>query len=721
MTDGRSSARELLPSAAEASRCPDALWDVAFDPRSQDAVEVLYAVVLCEENAAQADGLTGLIAIARLLREDLLQHVHNADSQLVAVDLHTLILATSLGPAVLAVWQHEASVAYDWLLWSLTETWELDGEHTLHAEWVDAATESVLPGAVTDLVVPWLTALYRYDWRYAGLPDAALLFLSTAGQLAAQPTDASLELAGALLSWAGAGRLPADDPASRSVAAVLDRVRALADTPGVSKALAQPALRLLAVCSGSVTGEDIASRSQELLERFGADLTPTERLEVLGNVLPGGGHGVAARLDEFVDLAKRQSLTCASLSPGQAGPGRARGAMHTLIEAPLVALLRAGEVAAAVRLLSAWRGIPDDEGLTAVPLVGLHDRDEGLSWTCEGRPPLTPPTGVTHNEYVLAANAFLGTTATKRLGPPLPLNVPDRGRGVPDRTKGATFETVATRFLGLAGAESARQAAVNAGQSPSTIIVIPTQQAPVQPLMLRRLGWTLPLSMSLRQPKPDRAIHTAVVWIGESFFAQRESDAVVGALRAGAVDVTVRDSETMSRELFLDDYRSDQFDLFWVGSHGMFDPMAPSAGYLMLKDDERVSGVDLELDHLGADGRRLLVLNACDSGATALIGGIGELGLASSAVGPAQAVVGHQWPVMSSTVAPVFAAVLASAIVGTAGFFQAYASAVTVLSSGPDCILGALGTSAEGLAQVVEDNPSDFEDLAGWSSAAFYE
>jgi hypothetical protein len=324
-------------------------------------------------------------------------------------------------------------------------------------------------------------------------------------------------------------------------------------------------------------------------------------------------------------------------------------------------------------------------------------------------------------DYLIAANAFLGTTLTSRTGDPLTLSVPDRGRGFPDAREGEGFSDVATRFIKLADAQEQRDAGTAAGSGPERMILVPTQPAPVQSLMLRDLGWTLPLATSFRRPLPDRSLRRAVVWVGGALLADREREVVADILGSAGVDLTIRNEQNMKRDQFLTDYARGDWDLFWVGAHGMFDALEPDETHLLLAEGERIGPDDLMVKNEYAQGRRLLVLNACDTGTTAILGGLGEHGLATVAASPVQAVICHLWPIQSVTTAPVFAGLLTSALVDGGSFFAAYSSVVSHLSGGPDAIGAVLSGRADSLIRTVVDHEEDFSNLMGWASAAFYE
>jgi hypothetical protein len=707
--------KDLLPTAAAIASGPSHLWDLTIDPRSQDGVEALYRVIVIEEDLARHLDPDGLVRVARALREDLLGLAADPTSTLCEPDVRILLLATTLGPAMAGVLSHRIEMAYEWLLWSVTDWWAIDGDVVMYPGWIHAAAASSLPELLDDVVVPWLTALYIYESQVAGLSVLSNTLLPLSQALAAQfTTEERRDLACALLSWASTVPDLADTAGFRAIA---DRFRALADADATPAPVRKLALRALGSCSASVTGDDPRRRSLELLNQFGHELHVTERLQALGTALARDGKQVLARIEEFLELIRAQQAEVESLAaPG--GSAWVRGGMFSLISPPLLALLHQGEVASAVRLLGSWHGIDANAPLATNLLVGVLDRDDGLSWACEHVPLRATPTMVELPVFQAAANTFLGTTVTTRSGSATPLTIPERGRGVPDSESAADFQTVAAEFSSMPDAQSVYDAA--AVSPPTGMLVLPTLQSPVQSLMLHVLGWTLPMSMSLQTPRPDAPVRRAVLWIGGTLLAARELDVVARILTEAGVQVVVRDEAEMTREQFLLDYHDPGFELFWVGLHGIRDALDPEAAHLLLPSERKILFSDLTFEHTLSAARRLLVLNACDSGTTATLGGLGEMGLAASAAGPGQAVVCHLWPIGSVTVAPVFAALLAQCL-GTSSYFKAYAETVSILAAGPLRILQALPESAADLRHAVDDHPEDFQTITGWGSAAFFE
>ena len=219
--------------------------------------------------------------------------------------------------------------------------------------------------------------------------------------------------------------------------------------------------------------------------------------------------------------------------------------------------------------------------------------------------------------------------------------------------------------------------------------------------MLREHGWTLPLSLTLTVPLPDRPIRRALFIVGGNSYAAPQELAEVRSVleRIEDLHLIVLEGEALTAASFTKAYQSADFDLLWIASHGQFEHLHPEASFLYLNETEKVHFDDLRPGDIG-QRRRLLVLNACDGATTASTGSIGEIGLAASAAHASQAVISHLWPIPSITVARVFAVRLAAALAQNMSFFDAYTATVSSLANRHEELRSLLQDTAPKVLQV---------------------
>jgi CHAT domain len=161
----------------------------------------------------------------------------------------------------------------------------------------------------------------------------------------------------------------------------------------------------------------------------------------------------------------------------------------------------------------------------------------------------------------------------------------------------------------------------------------------------------------------------------------------------------------------------------WVSCHGEHGAFEPERSMLTLSGQHVLTLEQmLELRTPRAEGRRLLVLNACDSGTAAQFGGIWEFGIGAVLAGPTQAVVGHQWSI-GFVEAAGFGAVLAAALATGATYLEAVDAAAVALERGIGGIFDRLASEpidGELLARL-EIARERSGDLLDWGSPTFLE
>lgn len=200
----------------------------------------------------------------------------------------------------------------------------------------------------------------------------------------------------------------------------------------------------------------------------------------------------------------------------------------------------------------------------------------------------------------------------------------------------------------------------------------------------------MPLTVSLRNPKPDRSIGRALLWAEGSLYSEIERAEVSSILVRAGIVVDIPKRHTALE--FERRYNSDEYDLIWMGCHGLFEPSAPHLSKLQVGVDE---WIDTGLLHKTPESatRRLLVLNACEGGATFIGGGLMDSGLAASAASPSQAVIAHLWPIRAWPDSVGFAVVLSSLLANEPDdclpgfrrtFFEAFEQCLRILSEGPE-------------------------------------
>lgn len=260
---------------------------------------------------------------------------------------------------------------------------------------------------------------------------------------------------------------------------------------------------------------------------------------------------------------------------------------------------------------------------------------------------------------------------------------------------------------------------------PSAFIPISVARIPLQPLMVKHLGWTSPISLSLRAPFPQSPLRSVIIWKTDLAYADEETEAIERAFLGAGASVRVYQGTERTAPVFRQIYEEEDFDVLWVSGHAELDHFRPALAYLDLGNDQQFSIADaIALTRPVRDTKRLIVLNVCDGGAAAIHAGPDEVGLSVALAGPDQAVCAHQWPV-GTVSAAAFGALFAYEIGRGRCYRDAYVDTITVMLGGIEDIRRKLDAALPGIELINRleriTSVRDRWTILDWGSAALYE
>lgn len=131
--------------------------------------------------------------------------------------------------------------------------------------------------------------------------------------------------------------------------------------------------------------------------------------------------------------------------------------------------------------------------------------------------------------------------------------------------------------------------------------------------------------------------------------SELEKGAVLHILKSKEnIDLEIYSNDECSRELFIEKYRDSDFDLIYLMCHGNFNFDNPSASELFISKDDTIQLNELIENMPKRDAKRLLVLNACQTGSSSIrYTGMNFIGFGPSLTNQYQSIIGHLWPVLS--------------------------------------------------------------------------
>ncbi|MFG3042191.1 CHAT domain-containing protein [Streptomyces sp. NPDC048330] len=386
-----------------------------------------------------------------------------------------------------------------------------------------------------------------------------------------------------------------------------------------------------------------------------------------------------------------------------------RGQIFASFQPAVFDLMRTGEHGKLWRWLAIWQTATDEEARSA-PCVAIATAGDG-AWLRPGAPLSTTPTDKLA-KFTKASNEALGLALVSPGHPDAHLVNPATGRK--DYAHAEEFEAALREYVDIEDLASLARAS----GAESVLSMLPSH-APIQALLARSGGPVLPLSISAQAPLADRAVRRVRVWCGDLESADTEYQIIRTIFENAGLQASSVDATKATREEFLMEYESDSYDVIWVASHGVRPPYRPNDAAVFLCDGEKVTVLDLlEASPPATGQRRLLVLNACDTAASSSQHAFAELGIGRGIVGPAQAVIGHLWPV-DTYAALVFGALLAGGLADGSPYATAFADALTLLQK-PWTEIGT-ELQGRGVGSLIAHALQEFQSptILDWGSAAF--
>lgn len=222
----------------------------------------------------------------------------------------------------------------------------------------------------------------------------------------------------------------------------------------------------------------------------------------------------------------------------------------------------------------------------------------------------------------------------------------------------------------------------------------------------------------------DSKIKKALIWCDPEFNlydAHLEKEAIEFILTSHGIECDVFTCDQCTKEEFVKRYSSNEYDLIWLMCHGNFDFNIPSNSSLNVGKDEFVNLNQL-IDIIPVRNRkRMLVLNACQSGCSAIrYNAMGFVGLGSGLTNKSQSVVGHLWPV-DSFAAGVWGALFSTQLASGNSWDLSLNKTIRTMSNGTEEIKKNMQHfSGLGIADSLNYRDIQWSNMGYWSSPVIF-
>jgi hypothetical protein len=691
-------------------------------PTSTSLCAAVDAIGAAQSASCEDNDLEKFQHVSKLILADIVRARESGTSLAAEWSLDFLAFMTATVVADATLRASDGGRAFEWWVRSLADEYEEGAGRRLGQ--IRLVLWRVLPRELrefsAEITAIWIAGFYWHSWTFGEYIDVAGEMFTAAAEIDdAIAAGLVSDLIGARsiifrAQWALEYRRP-------DVAHLVERLEHMLENQDVDRDAKADIVMFFALTDWPLTAVPQDQRAVAALHEYSDLYTPDQRLALMISTCWGRIGDLLDQLDALCAVAREASRYRASHQRRPTGELFARSVQYARIGPAVRVLAEGGHSDDALRLVAAWHGLAEDDGVLHGAVIGLTAVAVNTRW-CHGgeiQPAPQPDEDVNGygnlDEVTSAIGAFLGMMVTNSSNPNFQVACPRR-RGIPDLDLGAAFDATASAHLRFDALGRVLQNVPNA----TGLVVIPGAPLPVQSLMLRETGTLLPLGVSLQQPKDCRPIQRAAVIGGETSTSQWECSTVTELLRSAGIQVTYVEGAT--RDQFGELYADADLDLLWITGHGDHNAFRPDQSMLLFKDGE-VADMDWLAGLNPPEGeRRLLVLNVCSGGQSAMHGSPYGFGIAPALAGRSQTVISHLWPI-NPAVAAAFGATLASELACHADHLQAFTAAVQALARGRDQLIGllsALPGDGPRLAEHLSLSSHELDNIVHWGSPTFH-
>jgi CHAT domain-containing protein len=203
-----------------------------------------------------------------------------------------------------------------------------------------------------------------------------------------------------------------------------------------------------------------------------------------------------------------------------------------------------------------------------------------------------------------------------------------------------------------------------------------------------------------------------------------QKEALEYILKANNIDYEVFTGNECSKKIFMEKYIDKSFDLIWLMCHGSFNFNNPYETSLKISSNDEINILELERLTPERTGRRLLVLNACQSGCSSIrYDSMGFSGLGPSLTSPYQSVIGHLW-LAESFAASIIGTVLMGNLITSTEYGNALNKTLQLVTKDKAELLDTLKQLINNDSQIIHslsERNIDLRKLLYWGSLVLFD
>lgn len=604
--------------------------------------------------------------------------------------------------------------SHDWLEFSLCDTLEA-GQRQVEpdrlVDFFESNERFIVLNRTNDLLF-WMGELFYYSGKKGGLKELAEIVFKEYWKLATRYSkkfpfyDESVKVKALChaLTWA----INNKKEEQKELALALVDVYENAETPESRKL----AVIQLSGKGFELTDKSAAEWAQIGLEVYRDQLYAHEQLQLLNNYC----------LDDVKKISKHLPEIRKAIKDYMQHIGGERlilkyekARIFSVLFGLILKCLENGLVDIATVLISDFKEVDDASRLDAGQLFVIVNHSPSVAYASNQGFAKGDKTSVKgYCELVSQSNLFLGTTVTMNDVPEFVLVKPKQ-MGIPDIDEGANFENALHNHYStelLAGWDLSVL---------ESLVILPGVQHPIQALLTKELGISLPIAVSFEKPLPQRVVKKVLLWCFGTRTSDPERELVEKIFHKAGIQVESVDILSVSKYDFMQKYSSAEYDVVWMATHGEYEHFTPHKSRIEILDGIHVEVNEIFDTEPQVSHQRLLFLNICDGATVASYNALYDIGIGASLCNRNQAVLSHIWPI-EVNYALVFALLYAHYLAKGESFFGAQQSTVKTILAGKDAMKAALKEYEFISEELIDRLDSEVsKNIYYWGSSAYYQ
>jgi len=323
------------------------------------------------------------------------------------------------------------------------------------------------------------------------------------------------------------------------------------------------------------------------------------------------------------------------------------------------------------------------------------------------------------SKELIKLSNLLFNRAISLIGDKESIPIPQRIMGIPSNIYADEFES---KVLELYNFEIVKK---SFSENINGMILLGFNSIPIQYLMLKEIGFTYPISISLCKPFEEAKIERVLIVANGTLTSLHELSALIYICDNFNILYEVMAEDQISKEEFVKLYCDEKFSMIWIATHGEHNNYEPQKSKINLSEKVSIYIDELVTLPMRNKNNRLLVMNLCESGLNSELGGFKGIGFSHQLTSSQQSIISHLWMV-EPKMAMTFGLLLSIGLIAeNKKYFDAYCNAVLTLIKGKEYTLTVLKREFNGLTDVLDRivsiDENSWNDLLSIGSSAFYQ